>query len=71
MLYRVRLDLAFDEEDIGQAVFDKAKAVLSKARKIAKPSDPDSEEISFIEIHKCYHDEPENKPCEMIKRIEF
>jgi len=68
MLYRVKLDLAFDREEIGQAVFDKAKAVLSKAKKIAKPSGQG--EISFIEIHKCYHDEAENKPCEMIKRIE-
>jgi len=70
MLYRVRIDLAFNTEDISQAVFDKAKAVLSKAKKIARPSDPDSGETSFIEIHKCYHDEENPKPCEIIERIE-
>jgi len=68
MLYRVKLDLAFDKEDIGQAVFDKAKAVLSKAVKTAKSGEEG--EISFIEIHKCYHDEELPKPCEIMERIE-
>jgi len=63
MLYRIRLDLAFDTEDIPQTVFDKAKKVLLKAVKIAN-------EVSYIEIHKCFHDEDPTKPCEMIKRIE-
>ena len=69
MLYRVRIDLAFNTEDISQAVFDKAKTVLSKAVKIARQGEP-TNEISFIEIHKCYHDEELPKPCEIIERIE-
>ena len=70
MLYRVRLDLAFTTEDIPQAVFDKAKQVLSTAIKIASVDNP-AGEVSFIEIHKCYHDETLSKPCEIIKRIEL
>jgi len=69
MLYRVRIDLAFNTEDISQAVFDKAKTVLSKAVKIARQSEP-TDEISFVEIHKCYHDEENPKPCEIMERIE-
>lgn len=69
MLYRIRLDLAFDKENISQAVFDKAKEVLSKAVKIANQDNPMGE-VSYIEIHKCYHDETPSKPCEIIKRIE-
>ena len=70
MLYRVRLDLAFDAEDISQAIFDKAKQVLSKAVKIASQDNAEGEP-SFMEIHKCYHDEDPSKPCEIIRRIEL
>lgn len=69
MLYRVRIDLCFDAEDISQAVFNKAELVLSKAVKIAVVGKPTGE-VSFIEIHKCYHDENPTKPCEIIKRSE-
>ncbi len=69
MLYRVKLDLAFDAEDISKAVFDKAKGVLKKAVKVASRDNP-AGEVSFIEIHKCYHDEGSGKPCEIISRIE-
>jgi len=69
MLYRVRIDLCFNTEDISQAVYDKAKQVLSKAVKIIRQGEPTGE-VSFIEIHKCYHDENEPKPCEIIKRTE-
>lgn len=70
MLYRVRLDLAFDAEDVPQAIFDRAEQVLSRAMKIASRDNPTGE-LSFIEIHKCYHDEEPSKPCEIIKRIEL
>lgn len=69
MLYRVRIDLAFDAEDIPQAIFGKAKSILPKAVKIASRDNPTGE-VSFIEIHKCYRDETPTKPCEIIKRIE-
>ena len=70
MLYRVRLDLAFNTEDIPQAVFDKAKQVLAKAVKIASTDNPTGE-LSFIEVLRCYHDESPAKPCEIIKRVEL
>ena len=69
MLYRVRIDLAFNTEDISQAVFDKAKTVLSKAVRITRQGEPTGE-INFVEIHKCYHDEESTRPCEIIERIE-
>jgi len=69
MLYRVRIDLCFDKENIGKAVIDKAKTVLSKAKKLAVGGDEG--ESSYIEIHKCYHDEANPKPCEMMERIEI
>ena len=69
MLYRVRLDLAFDTENVPQAIFDKAKAVLVKAVKLATGLNYPGE-TSYIEIHKCYHDETPARPCEIIKRIE-
>ena len=68
MLYRVRLDLAFDAEDVPRAIFDSAERVLSGAIKIASEDNPTGE-VSFIEIHKCYHDETPYKPCEIIERI--
>lgn len=70
MLYRVRIDIAFDTEDISRDVFDKAKAVLSKAKKIVSTDNPEGE-VSFIEIHKCYHDQTPSLPCEIIERIEL
>lgn len=70
MLYRFRADVAFDAEDLPQAVFEQAKQVLSRARKIVSLDNPEGE-VSFIEIHRCYHDETPSKPCEIIKRIEL
>jgi len=70
MLYRVRLDLAFDTEDIPQAIFGRAEQALSGAVKMVSGDNPMGE-VSFIEIHKCYHDEDPSKPCEIIKRIEL
>lgn len=69
MLYRVRIDLCFNAEETPQAIFDKAKQVLLKAVKIARQGEPTGE-ISFIEVHRCFHDEEPTKPCEIIKRIE-
>lgn len=69
MLYRVRLDLCFDGEALADGVYEKAKTILSKAINIAHPGEIGSE-VSYIEVHKCYHDETPTKPCEIIKRIE-
>ena len=69
MLYRLRVDLCFNEEVSANGVFEKAKAILGKAVKIAVKGDG-LPEVSFIEVHKCYHDEDPRKPCEIIKRVE-
>lgn len=70
MLYRIRLDLAFDAEDVAQAIFDKVKQVLPKAVKIANKDNPKGE-LSFIDIEKCYHDETPTQKCEPIERVEL
>ncbi|HUV56734.1 MAG TPA: hypothetical protein VMV84_05810 [Dehalococcoidales bacterium] len=69
MLYRARIDLCFDKEDTARTILDGAKSVLSEAVRIAKQDKPTGE-ISFVEIHKCYHDEEPTRPCEIIERIE-
>jgi hypothetical protein len=70
MLYRIRLDIAFDNEDVPQTIYSQAEQALSEATKIVS-KDNTVDEVSFIEIHKCYHDEDTNKPCEVIRRIEL
>jgi len=69
MLYRVRLDLAFATEEIPRDIWARAEAMLTRVVKIANKDNPMGEP-SFIEIHKCYHDEDPAKPCEIITRIE-
>ena len=69
MLYRARIDLCFDKEATAQTIIDGAKSALSEAVMVARQDEPTGE-ISFIEIHKCYHDEEPTKPCEIIERIE-
>ena len=69
MLYRARIDLCFDREDTARTILNGAKSVLSEAVRITSQGEPTAE-ISFVEIHKCYHDEEIPKPCEIIERIE-
>jgi len=69
MLYRARIDLCFDKEDTARTILDGAKSVLSEAAKITRQYEL-IDEVSFVEIHKCYHDEELPKPCEIIERIE-
>ena len=70
MLYRVRVDLCFEAEDKPQAIFDKAESFLASTVKLIGERAVEVGESSFIEIHRCYHDEDPPKPCEVIKRIE-
>ena len=69
MLYRVRIDLAFSDKVDPDKIFGEAEKLFGKAVKIAQKEEPTGE-VSFIEIHKCYHDEDLVNPCEIIKRIE-
>jgi len=66
MKYRVRLDLSFDNEADAQALMNYAKQLASKAVSINEGMD--NEEISFCDVHKCYHDE--GLPCEKLERVE-
>jgi len=68
MKYRVRLDLIFDKEEEAMEAFNFLKGRRNLFRTINK-GEP-NEERSILEIHKCYHDEPEPKPCEIIEHIE-
>ena len=63
MKYRVRLDLAFDEETDAKALWDLVKKAAKKAVNISE-----LEKISG-NIHKCYHDSSTPKPCEIIEEI--
>ena len=67
MKYRVRIDLSFDKEGDAQALMNYAKQLSGKAVSINEGAD--NEEISFYDIHKCYHDE--GLPCEKLERVEI
>jgi len=58
MKYRIMLSLLFDTEDEARRDFGKW------LKKIKKKFPLDT---SFVSLHKCYHDEPEPRPCEMIE----
>ena len=64
MLYRVRLDLAFQSYDPAHDILDKALDHLSEARTINPGQD--NEERGSIETHRCYHDETPSLPCQII-----
>ena len=68
MLYRVRIDLAFEGELEANTFFNAAKRLMTRAVKITHPDG--TIEATSIEVHRCYHDEDPTKPCEIIKRIE-
>ena len=55
-----------------EALFDAAEALMAKSVEDHIEQGPIEHigEPTFLELHKCYHDEAVNKPCEIIKRIE-
>ena len=64
MLYRIRLDLAFDDEDPVRDIIDKAQDNLADAVTINPGQD--NEEKGFIIIEHCFHDENPPQPCQVI-----
>jgi len=66
--YRVRSDLIFEKEEDSTLAFEYLKKMRNLFLTINKGKP--NEERSMLEIHKCYHDELEPKPCESIERIE-
>ena len=63
MKYRVVIDLAFDSELDAVSLFNAAKAKFQRAKSLSK------REPKLINIHRCYHDEAVNKPCETIEEL--
>ena len=57
MKYRIRLQLTFRDEATARVV---VKAIRDH-RSLFDPLPDD-----FIQIHKCYHDQPEPEACEVI-----
>jgi hypothetical protein len=70
MKLRITQTLIFDEADEAEALklFQNLKDKKEKLRTINKGRD--NEEKSIIQLERCYHDESETKPCEIIERIE-
>ena len=67
MKYRVRLDLAFDNEAEAQLLMTYAKKKSKLASSINEGQD--NEEISFCDLEICRHDE--GLPCTRLERIEI
>ena len=66
MLYRVRLDLSFDNKVDADVLVEVAKKLQNKATGINEGQA--DEEIGFIDYHLCGHDE--GKACQLIERLE-
>lgn len=66
MIYRIRVDLAFEEEDPALDVYDKALDHIDKAV-IINPGQL-NEERGYIEVQRCYHNQTPNIPCERLAR---
>jgi len=67
MNYRVRVDLSFSAEADAQALMDHVRGVVGKAVSIREGSP--SEEISFVDMEICRHDE--GLPCTRLDRVEI
>ena len=67
MKYRVKLDLSFNKESDARSLYNLASTLISKASSVNEGK-ADSK-ISYIDIHKCGHDE--NKPCEKVEHKEL
>ena len=74
MLLRFKADFCMPPEFEREALnlLEQAEDLMGKAVKVQLDQDPieHTGEKSFLELHKCYHGEKVNKPCEKIKRIE-
>lgn len=64
MFYRIRLDIAFVDNDPCHDILDKALDKFDDSV-IINPDQP-NEERSFIILEKCYHDEEPAQPCETL-----
>ncbi len=68
MKYRVRLDLSFEGETDAVVLMDYAKGLSSRAVSIKEGGD--NEEISFVDLEICRHDESFQEGCTRLDRVE-
>jgi len=66
MMYRVRIDLSFENEADAQSVMAYAKGLSGRAISVNEGSV--DEEISFCDMELCRHDE--GLPCTRLERAE-
>ncbi len=69
MKYRVRVDLSFDKEADAQSLMAYAKNLSGKAVSIHE-GEP-NEEIAFVGLEICRHDESPPRPCTGLERVEI
>ena len=69
MTYRVlcNLDIAFQRRTEAKELFKAVKQAIGKAQGLDAKMETNS---VYLEIHKCYHDSKEPKPCEMIEAVD-
>ena len=58
MKYAIQVLMRFDKKDERDKI---AEALIKNLKKRFEKDD------AYIQLHKCYHDEKENKPCEVEK----
>ena len=68
MLYRVRLDLPFENEGQARGLYNHARNTAPDAVLINEGLE--NEEVGFIDIEECHHDESPPLPCVLIEYIE-
>ena len=66
MRFRVRSDISLSDEEEAKAVVKELQSHIGK-----KMVGSLYEEQSFIDFHKCYHDEPTPKACEPIEHLKL
>ncbi|MBA7668784.1 hypothetical protein ES703_76900 [subsurface metagenome] len=67
MLYRVKIDLSFQDWDAVNDIVDKATDHLGEAVTI-NPGQP-NEERGFIRTEECHHDESPSIPCTALQEL--
>lgn len=70
MKIRVRMDLAFDITKRTEAEQLRDALVPFAQHAVNIHEGEDNQEIGYIEVENCHHDEVPPKPCELIARWE-
>ena len=62
MKYRVLVDISFDTEADARTIFNAAKALKLKAKRLTG-------EVSYIKLERCGHDSLPPTPCVEIDKV--